>query len=79
MRHFMERGKRDTDGVRHRTKVLWRAAAALQKEIEAERKKPQSVKDLIREYGIGSVGAVSDYCDKLHERPDFVIPWEPLT
>ena len=36
MRHFMERGKRDTDGVRHRAKVAWRAMAALEKEIEAD-------------------------------------------
>lgn len=28
----------DTDGVRHRTKVVWRALAALQTELEQERK-----------------------------------------
>lgn len=37
VRHLMARGTRDTDGVRHSTKLLWRAAANLQKEIEAER------------------------------------------
>jgi dATP/dGTP diphosphohydrolase len=37
MRHFVERGTRDTDGVRHSAKVAWRALALLQKEIEAER------------------------------------------
>lgn len=37
MRHFLERGTRDTDGVRHSAKVAWRALALLQKEIEAER------------------------------------------
>jgi hypothetical protein len=37
VRHLIDRGKRDTDGVRHRTKVAWRALAALQIEIEAER------------------------------------------
>jgi hypothetical protein len=36
MRHFMERGTRDTDGIRHSTKMAWRALALLQKEIEAE-------------------------------------------
>lgn len=36
MRHFADRGKRDTDGVRHRAKVAWRALADLQLEIEAE-------------------------------------------
>jgi hypothetical protein len=35
MRHFIQRGTLDSDGVRHRTKVAWRAMAALQKEIEA--------------------------------------------
>ena len=37
MRHFMDRGTLDTDGVRHSTKVAWRAMALLQKEIEKER------------------------------------------
>ncbi len=35
MRHFMQRGKIDSDGIRHSTKVAWRALAMLQKEIEA--------------------------------------------
>ena len=34
MRHFLERGTVDTDGVRHSTKVAWRALALLQKELE---------------------------------------------
>jgi hypothetical protein len=37
MRHFLDRGNLDDDGVRHSTKVAWRALALLQKEIEAER------------------------------------------
>lgn len=36
MRHLLEAGTLDTDGVRHSTKVAWRALAALQKEIERE-------------------------------------------
>lgn len=36
MRHFVERGTVDKDGVRHSAKVAWRALALLQKEIEAE-------------------------------------------
>lgn len=36
MRHFLERGTLDTDGVRHSAKVAWRALALLQKEIEDE-------------------------------------------
>ena len=34
MRHFLERGTLDTDGIRHSAKVAWRALAMLQKEIE---------------------------------------------
>jgi hypothetical protein len=37
MRHFVERGTLDTDGVRHSAKVAWRALALLQKEIERDR------------------------------------------
>ena len=34
MRHFLERGTIDSDGIRHTTKVAWRALALLQKELE---------------------------------------------
>ena len=34
IRHFLDRGKIDTDGVRHSTKLAWRALAALQIELE---------------------------------------------
>lgn len=33
-RHLMEAGSVDTDGIRHSTKVAWRALANLQKELE---------------------------------------------
>lgn len=36
IRHFLERGTMDSDGVRHSGKMAWRALALLQKEIEAE-------------------------------------------
>lgn len=36
MRHFLDRGTIDSDGVRHSAKVAWRAMALLQKEIEHE-------------------------------------------
>ena len=36
LRHFLQRGTMDTDGVRHTVKMAWRALAILQKEIEAE-------------------------------------------
>lgn len=35
IRHFMERGTFDSDGLRHSAKAAWRALALLQKEIEA--------------------------------------------
>lgn len=37
MRHFVQRGTLDTDGVPHTAKVAWRAMAMLQKELEAAR------------------------------------------
>jgi hypothetical protein len=37
LRHMVERGTVDSDGVRHSAKVAWRALAMLQREIEAER------------------------------------------
>jgi hypothetical protein len=37
VRHLMERGTMDTDGVSHTAKVAWRALSLLQTEIEQER------------------------------------------
>lgn len=37
VRHLMQAGTVDTDGVRHAAKVAWRALALLQKEIENDR------------------------------------------
>ena len=34
MRHFLQRGSIDTDGVRHSVKMAWRALALVQKELE---------------------------------------------
>lgn len=36
VRHLLEAGTIDSDGVRHSAKAAWRALAALQKEIEAD-------------------------------------------
>ncbi len=36
LRHFLQRGTLDTDGIRHSVKMAWRAMALLQKELEAE-------------------------------------------
>ena len=42
VRHLLERGTVDTDGVRHSTKVAWRALANLQKELEEQEGAPVS-------------------------------------
>jgi len=42
IRHFLQRGLRDTDGKRHSAKMAWRALALLQKEIEAEQEKAKA-------------------------------------
>jgi hypothetical protein len=36
VRHFLERGGKDTDGVKHTAKLAWRVLALLQLECEAE-------------------------------------------
>lgn len=36
IRHFLERGTVDVDGQRHSAKMVWRALAILQQELEAE-------------------------------------------
>lgn len=62
VRHLMEAGKIDTDGVRHSTKAAWRALAALQKEIEyadEHDKKPTP----------GSVTHVNDTKDDVTDYP----------
>lgn len=38
LRHLIDRGTIDSDGVRHSTKVAWRALANLQIEIDNERR-----------------------------------------
>lgn len=55
LRHLVDRGKRDKDGVRHSAKVAWRALALLQREIDAENAAAQqsvldeqSVLDMLR-------------------------------
>ena len=36
VRHLLQRGTLDSDGLRHTAKVAWRALALLQEEIEAD-------------------------------------------
>lgn len=40
VRHLLQRGSVDSDGIRHSTKVAWRALALLQKELEREEGAP---------------------------------------
>lgn len=44
LRHLIDRGTVDTDGIRHSAKVAWRALALLQKEIEAASKQDKPAK-----------------------------------
>jgi hypothetical protein len=48
MRHFLDRGKMDNDGVRHSAKVAWRALAALEKELEAADELAKTADDSLR-------------------------------
>lgn len=36
MRHLMDRGSTDVDGLRHTAKMVWRALALLQEELESQ-------------------------------------------
>jgi hypothetical protein len=56
-RHMIDRGTRDTDGVRHSTKVAWRALAMLQIEVEAERA------------GLSVQGYLTELKERAAERP----------
>lgn len=42
MKHLIDSGKLDTDGIRHSTKVAWRALAELQEELERDEGLPVS-------------------------------------
>ena len=42
-RHLIEAGTTDSDGIRHSTKLAWRALANLQKELEQADQKWQEV------------------------------------
>ncbi len=42
VRHLMQSGEIDSDGIRHSAKAAWRALANLQKELESENKAPLS-------------------------------------
>lgn len=58
IRHFMQRGTVDTDGIRHSVKMAWRALALLQKELEAEQNEPPAHPKLSFDEMIGQANAV---------------------
>lgn len=45
MRHFLQRGTLDTDGIPHTAKMVWRAMALYQTEIERERLRQKAYED----------------------------------
>jgi len=44
LRHLIDRGKLDSDSLRHSAKLAWRALALLQEELENDRSDPGSTK-----------------------------------
>lgn len=58
IRHYMDRGTTDSDGVRHSAKLAWRALALLQTEIDKEKeKKPNPQKEFTgpKGYSLGTM------------------------
>ena len=48
LRHFMQRGTLDVDGVRHMAKAAWRCMAILQKELEDEQVSSQGKNESVQ-------------------------------
>lgn len=64
MRHFLERGTIDTDGVRHSTKVAWRALALLQLELEAAREQVDNdIREGLEQSARGEVRKCCEYTE----------------
>jgi hypothetical protein len=61
VRHLIDRGTKDSDGVRHSVKVAWRALAMAQIEIEAE------------QAGL----SIPDYLQLLKKRAEAPVPTSP--
>lgn len=69
MRHLIQRGTVDTDGVRHSAKVAWRALALLQREIDAEQTTGATTPLVVMVGGGGGGGGIGPL-DPLAQRPD---------
>jgi len=72
-RHMLQRGKLDTDFVRHSAKVAWRALAMLQCEIETEPNtlpEEEMLSELRR--GDGTLGALCGRCGEIVTGDTFI-------
>ncbi len=74
VRHLIQRGTCDLDGVRHTAKAAWRALALLQEELEAESGWTPGPEDIPQP---GQVEAVPTEALKPQEEP--VSAWEQLS
>lgn len=61
VRHQLEAGTFDTDGMRHSAKVAWRALAQLQREIDAESAGEETYKAIMEAQ---QAGRVTHFCYK---------------
>ena len=79
LRHFLERGKLDSDGCRHSAKMVWRALALLQKEIERDDAPTEkTVMEGRSGKRIVASGAGFRYCDQPRDEAALAPSVEPL-
>jgi hypothetical protein len=64
VRHLLDRGTFDTDGIRHSTKVAWRALALLQRELDAEEASNLVAPDRQTEYDLPQIVVETPTLDK---------------
>jgi len=61
LRHLLDRGTYDTDGLRHSGKVAWRALALLQRELDAEAALEDLFADMVPVRGFVGYGGTGDW------------------
>lgn len=71
LRHLLDRGTLDTDGLRHSAKVAWRALALLQRELDAEAAPVPERRDL----ELNAEAARIDAVLRMRDDPWDRIPW----
>lgn len=71
-RHLVDAGTIDTDGVRHSTKVAWRALANLQKEIEKAAKDSDPLNVALAEINAGPPALCATAAENAHIEGDDV-------